>query len=215
MPAIPGNRTPTDKNFHKKHRPMIEYIRGEVVELTPTLAVIDCQGVGYGLNISLTTYSTLAVGRETRLYVYEAIREDAHLLYGFIDRRERELFLLLISVSGVGPNTARMILSSLSPAELEQVIASGQVNLLKSVKGIGAKTAERIIVDLKDKIKAGGDTLLISHTTQQQELQDEAVAALVMLGFAQAASQKVVQKLLKENPALKVEEVIKTALKML
>ena len=194
---------------------MIEYIRGEVVELTPTLAVIDCQGVGYGLNISLTTYSTLAVGRETRLYVYEAIREDAHLLYGFIDRRERELFLLLISVSGVGPNTARMILSSLSPAELEQGIASGQVNLLKSVKGIGAKTAERIIVDLKDKIKAGGDTLLISHTTQQQELQDEAVAALVMLGFAQAASQKVVQKLLKENPALKVEEVIKTALKML
>ena len=122
---------------------------------------------------------------------------------------------MLISVSGVGPNTARMILSSLSPAERGQVIASGQVNLLKSVKGIGAKTAERIIVDLKDKIKAGGDTLLISHTTQQQELQDEAVAALVMLGFAQAASQKVVQKLLKENPALKVEEVIKTALKML
>ena len=97
---------------------MIEYIRGEVAELTPTLAVIDCQGVGYGLNISLTTYSTLAIGREARLYVYEAIREDAHLLYGFIDRRERELFLLLISVSGVGPNTARMILSSLSPTEL-------------------------------------------------------------------------------------------------
>ena len=126
-----------------------------------------------------------------------------------------ELFLLLISVSGAGPNTARMILSSLSPAELEQVIAAGQVNTLKSVKGIGAKTAERIIVDLKDKIKAGGNTLLISPTTQQQELQDEAVAALVMLGFPQAASQKVVQKLLKENPALKVESLIKTALKML
>ena len=192
---------------------MIEYIRGEVAELTPTLAVIDCQGVGYGLNISLTTYSTLAIGREARLYVYEAIREDAHLLYGFIDRRERELFLLLIS--GVGPNTARMILSSLSPTELEQVIAAGQVNMLKSVKGIGAKTAERIIVDLKDKIKGGSDTLLISHTTQQQELQDEAVAALVMLGFPQAASQKVVQKLVKENPTLKVESLIKTALKML
>ena len=194
---------------------MIEYIRGEVAELTPTLAVIDCQGVGYGLNISLTTYSTLAIGREARLYVYEAIREDAHLLYGFIDRRERELFLLLISVSGVGPNTARMILSSLSPTELEQVIAAGQVNMLKSVKGIGAKTAERIIVDLKDKIKGGSDTLLISHTTQQQELQDEAVAALVMLGFPQAASQKAVQKLVKENPTLKVESLIKTALKML
>ena len=174
---------------------MIEYIRGEVAELTP--------------------YSTLAIGREARLYVYEAIREDAHLLYGFIDRRERELFLLLISVSGVGPNTARMILSSLSPTELEQVIAAGQVNMLKSVKGIGAKTAERIIVDLKDKIKGGSDTLLISHTTQQQELQDEAVAALVMLGFPQAASQKVVQKLVKENPTLKVESLIKTALKML
>lgn len=179
---------------------MIEYIRGEVAELTPTLAVIDCQGVGYGLNISLTTYSTLAIGREARLYVYEAIREDAHLLYGFIDRRERELFLLLISVSGVGPNTARMILSSLSPAELEQVIVAGQVNMLKSVKGIGAKTAERIIVDLKDKIKGGSDTLLISHTTQQQELQDEAVAALVMLGFPQAASQKVVPKAGKRKP---------------
>lgn len=194
---------------------MIEYIRGEVAELTPTLAVIDCNGVGYGLNISLTTYSTLAIGRETRLYVHEAIREDAYVLYGFADRRERELFLLLISVSGVGPNTARMILSSLSPAELEQVIVGGNVATLKSVKGIGAKTAERIIVDLKDKIKGGTSTLLISTAPQQQEVQDEAVAALVMLGFPQAASQKVVQKLLKDTPTLKVEAVIKAALKML
>lgn len=194
---------------------MIEYIRGEVAELTPTLAVIDCNGVGYGLNISLTTYSTLTVGREARLYVHEAIREDAYVLYGFADHRERELFLLLISVSGVGPNTARMILSSLSPAELEQVIVGGNVATLKSVKGIGAKTAERIIVDLKDKIKGGTSTLLISTAPQQQEVQDEAVAALVMLGFPQAASQKVVQKLLKETPTLKVEAVIKAALKML
>ncbi|HIX46050.1 MAG TPA: Holliday junction branch migration protein RuvA [Candidatus Barnesiella excrementipullorum] len=178
------------------------------------MAVIDCQGVGYGLNISLTTYSTLAVGRETRLYVYEAIREDAHLLYGFIDRRERELFLLLISVSGVGPNTARMILSSLSPAELEQVIASGQVNLLKSVKGIGAKTAERIIVDLKDKIKPTTSTL-VSSMPRVSEIYEEAVAALSMLGFPPQASQKVVQKLLQNTPGIQVEEVIKQALKLL
>ncbi|MCD8287294.1 MAG: Holliday junction branch migration protein RuvA [Porphyromonadaceae bacterium] len=194
---------------------MLEYICGEVSELTPTLAVIDCQGIGYGLNISLTTYSALAVGQKARLYVYEAIREDAYVLYGFIDRRERELFLLLISVSGVGPNTARMILSSLSPAELEQTISAEKVNDLKAVKGIGGKTAERIIVDLKDKIKKGSDTLLISHTSQQQEAQDEAIAALVMLGFSQVASQKAVQKAVKDNPTQKVETLIKAALKML
>lgn len=193
---------------------MIEYIRGEVAELTPTLAVIDCQGVGYGLNISLTTYSTLAIGREARLYVYEAIREDAHLLYGFIDRQERELFLLLISVSGVGPNTARMILSSLSPTELEQVIAAGQVNMLKSVKGIGAKTAERIIVDLKDKIKPATSTL-VNSMPRVSEIYEEAVAALSMLGFPPQASQKVVQKLLQNTPGIQVEEVIKQALKLL
>ncbi|MCD7710704.1 MAG: Holliday junction branch migration protein RuvA [Porphyromonadaceae bacterium] len=194
---------------------MLEYICGEVSELTPTLAVIDCQGIGYGLNISLTTYGALAVGQKARLYVYEAIREDAYVLYGFIDRRERELFLLLISVSGVGPNTARMILSSLSPAELEQTISAEKVNDLKAVKGIGGKTAERIIVDLKDKIKKGSDTLLISHTSQQQEVQDEAIAALVMLGFSQVASQKAVQKAVKDNPTQKVETLIKAALKML
>lgn len=194
---------------------MIEYVHGEVTELTPTLAVVECCGVGYGLNISLTTYSALAVGKSVRLYVHEAIREDAHVLYGFIDRREREIFLALISVSGVGPGTARMILSSLSAAELEQVIVSGNVSVLKSVKGIGAKTAERIIVDLRDKIKGGSDTLVISSTPRQQQAQDEAVAALVMLGFPQAASQKAVQKLLKEDPTLPVEAIIKTALKML
>ena len=160
---------------------MIEYIRGEVAELTPTLAVIDCQGVGYGLNISLTTYSTLAIGREARLYVYEAIREDAHLLYGFIDRQERELFLLLISVSGVGPNTARMILSSLSPTELEQVIAAGQVNMLKSVKGIGAKTAERIIVDLKDKIKGGMAMQLFSSSEAGTEFTTVMAMAVISM----------------------------------
>lgn len=194
---------------------MIEYVRGEVTELTPAFAVVECGGVGYGLNISLTTYGALAVGKSVRLYVHEAVREDAYTLYGFIDRRERELFLALISVSGVGPGTARMILSSLSPAELEQVITGGNAGALKSIKGIGAKTAERIIIDLRDKIKGGGDTLLINSTPRQQEIQDEAVAALVMLGFPQTASQKAVQKLLKDTPTLSVEALIKTALKML
>lgn len=194
---------------------MIEYVHGEVTELTPAFAVVECGGVGYGLNISLTTYGALAVGKSVRLYVHEAVREDAYTLYGFIDRRERELFLALISVSGVGPGTARMILSSLSPAELEQVITGGNAGALKSIKGIGAKTAERIIIDLRDKIKGGGDTLLINSTPRQQEIQDEAVAALVMLGFPQTASQKAVQKLLKDTPTLSVEALIKTALKML
>ena len=184
---------------------MIEYITGKISELTPASAVIECNGIGYFLNISLTTYSALSQNTATKLFVYESIREDA---------RERDLFLLLISVSGVGPNTARMILSSLSAPELEQVIVSENVNILKSVKGIGAKTAQRIIVDLKDKIKPGDNTLNISMP-QNQEVQDEAVAALVMLGFPQTASMKVVQKLLNESPTLKVEAIIKAALKML
>ena len=193
---------------------MIEYITGKISELTPASVVIECNGIGYFLNISLTTYSALSQNTATKLFVYESIREDAHVLFGFISRRERDLFLLLISVSGVGPNTARMILSSLSAPELEQVIVSENVNILKSVKGIGAKTAQRIIVDLKDKIKPGDNTLNISMP-QNQEVQDEAVAALVMLGFPQTASMKVVQKLLNESPTLKVEDIIKAALKML
>ena len=193
---------------------MIEYISGQVVDLTPTSVILECNGIGYFLNISLTTYSSLSSKNSGKLYVYEAIREDAYILYGFLDRRERELFLLLISVSGVGPNTARMILSSLTPPELEQVIASGNVNMLKGVKGIGAKTAQRIIVDLKDKIKRGGDKLNIS-TPSNSEVQEEALAALVMLGFSQIQSQKAIQKLLKESPLMTVEEVIKAALKMM
>ncbi len=193
---------------------MIEYITGKITELTPASVVIECNGIGYFLNISLTTYSALSSNTATKLFVYESIREDAHVLFGFIDRKERELFLLLISVSGVGPNTARMILSSLSAPELEQVIVSGNANILKNVKGIGAKTAQRIIVDLKDKIKPGDNPLNISMP-QNQEVQDEAVAALVMLGFPQSASTKVVQKLLKESPSMKVEAIIKAALKNL
>jgi Holliday junction DNA helicase RuvA len=197
---------------------MIEYIQGEIAELTPTYAVIDNSGMGYMLNISLTTFSELQNteknNEKAKLYVYEAIREDAFILYGFIDKRERELFLLLISVSGVGPNTARMILSSYKTAELEQVIASGNSGLLKSVKGIGAKTAQRIIVDLKDKIKATGDSL-IEKAQANNETYEEALAALVMLGFPQPVSQRVLKKLLGAQPAISVEDAIKQALKMM
>jgi Holliday junction DNA helicase RuvA len=194
---------------------MIEYISGEVVELTPASVVIETAGgVGYFLNISLNTFSALKQGEKKRLYVHEAIREDAYTLYGFNGRKERELFQMLISVSGVGPNTARMILSGLSPTELEQVVATENVALLKSVKGIGAKTAQRIIVDLRDKIKSVGSPL-VSSMPQVSATYEEAVAALSMLGFAPQASQKVVQKLLQDMPGIRVEEVIKQALKML
>lgn len=193
---------------------MIEYIKGKIETLNPANVIIECYGIGYDLNISLTTYSLLKAGDEVKLYTYEVIREDAHLLYGFVNIRERELFTLLVSVSGVGPNTARIILSSFTPDELESVIASGNVGLLKNVKGIGSKTAERIIVDLKDKIKVGDSTFIIG-TRAEQEVQEETVAALVMLGYPQPAAKKVVQKLSKANPDYKVEELIKAALKAL
>ena len=198
---------------------MIEYIRGELAEITPALAVIDCNGVGYGIHISLNTYSAIQGKKSVKLYIYEAIREDAHVLFGFSTKQERELFLLLISVSGIGGNTARMILSALSPSELCNVISSGNEKLLKGVKGIGLKTAQRIIVDLKDKIAAtGAETVSGSMTTlspANSEVHDEAIAALTMLGFAQAPSLKVVTAILKEEPGLTVEKVIKLALKRL
>ena len=198
---------------------MIEYVRGELVELTPALAVIDCNGVGYAANISLNTYAAIQGKKACKLYIHEAIREDAHVLFGFADKQERELFLLLISVSGIGGNTARMILSALSPSELVNVISNENANLLKSVKGIGLKTAQRIIVELKDKLKTGtvaasaGISSLSSPANAQ--IQDEAVSALTMLGFPQAASQKVVLAILKEEPDAQVEAVIKLALKRL
>ncbi len=193
---------------------MIEYIKGEITEVTPTYAVVENNGIGYFVNISLYTYTELQNSRSSMLYIYESIREDAHVLYGFIDKHERELFLLLISVSGVGPNSARMIQSSLSPSELENSIATSNVNSLKSVKGIGAKTAQRIIVDLKDKIKAPSDSLSI-QIPANNEIFDEALAALVMLGFSQQASQKVLKMLLSTSQSLNVEDVIKKALKMM
>lgn len=198
---------------------MIEYIKGEIAELSPATAVIDCNGLGYGVNISLNTYSAIQGKASCKLYIYEAIREDAYILYGFADKQERELFLLLISVSGIGGNTARMILSALSPAELVNVISSENANLLKTVKGIGLKTAQRVIVDLKDKIKtavpASGSSAGVLLPAMNAEVQDEAVAALTMLGFTAAPSLKVVATILKEEPDAPVEKVIKLALKRL
>lgn len=200
---------------------MIEYVKGQIAELTPAIAVVECHGVGYCLNISLNTYSALQGKQETKLYVYEAIREDAHVLYGFAARQERELFLLLISVSGIGGNTARMILSALTPAELVDVIGSGNDKLLKSVKGIGLKTAQRIIVDLKDKIASvdtngmGAAGTARTPAAGNPEVMEEAVAALTMLGFSPAPSQKVAAQILKEEPDAAVERVIKLALKRL
>lgn len=195
---------------------MIEYIKGEIAELTPARMVLECGGIGYELNISLNTYSAYNGKTTGKIYVYEVIREDAHLLFGFAEKIERELFLLLISVSGVGPNTARMILSSLPPMELMQVIAAKNETALTSVKGIGQKTAQRILIDLKNKVKPGENTSAnTSAMAANGAVSEEAVAALVMLGFQKAASQKVVTTILKGSPMLAVEQVIKTALRML
>lgn len=202
-------------------RQMIEYLKGELVDLTPAFAVVDVNGVGYGLNISLNTYSAVKGKKETRLWVYEAIREDAYALYGFVTKKEREMFLLLISVSGVGANTARMILSEMTVAEVCNVISSGNERMLKSVKGIGLRTAQRIIVDLKDKVVSSGIAEELSASAGEQSaaatspVKDEAVSALTMLGFAPAPSAKVVVAILKEQPELPVEQVLKLALKQI
>ena len=193
---------------------MIEYIKGELSELTPTYAVIDCGGVGYLLNISVPTYSALDGAKSAKLLVHEAIRDDAHVLYGFVKEQERSLFRLLIGVSGVGANTARMILSSIAAPQLEQIIMTGDHSVLKKVKGIGSKTAERIIVDLKDKIKPIGDTLILQPSLTN-EVFEEALAALVMLGFNRVQSQKVLKKLFETEPSIAVEVAIKKALSMM
>ena len=195
---------------------MIEYIEGKLAEISPTQAVVDCHGVGYGISISLNTYSAIQHLAGCKLYVYEAIREDAHVLYGFADKRERELFVLLVSVSGIGGNTARTLLSALSPDEICRAVGSGDARLLTSAKGIGLKTAQRIIVDLKDKMVALDGTNGQADGGQAGGLvADEAVAALTMLGFGAAPSQKVVSAILREQPGTPVEQVIKLALKQL
>ncbi len=204
---------------------MIEYIKGELAELTPALAVVEAAGVGYALNISLNTYSAIQGKKDVKLYVHEALvtggRDDSFTLFGFGNKQERELYRLLITVSGVGANTARMILSSLTPAELCNVIANGDERMLKSVKGIGLKTAQRIIVDLKDKIVSMGiaEELHVaaspSAASINTEVRDEAVSALTMLGFSPAPSAKVVSQIITEQPDLPVEQVVKLALKQI
>lgn len=200
---------------------MIEYVRGILDELTPTQATIECHGVGYILNISLNTYTVLQGKGEARLFVYEAIREDAWTLFGFATKQERELFLLLISVSGVGGNTARTMLSSFSASELAGLIMEGNERLLKTVKGLGAKTAQRIIVELKDKVVSLGiSTTSVSDATDtaitmNSEVYNEAFEALKMLGFPPAPVAKTVKAILKDEPSAPVEKVIKMALKML
>lgn len=203
---------------------MIEYIKGELADLTPTMAVLETNGVGYGLNISLNTYTAIQGKAQVKLYVHEVLvaggRDDSFTLFGFASKQERELYRQLITVSGVGANTARMILSSLSPAELCNVISSGNEKMLKGVKGIGLKTAQRIIIDLKDKIVTlgiadelsanGGNVEMVNN-----DVKEEAVIALTMLGFSPAPSAKVVVEILKAQPDLKVEEVIKLALKQI
>jgi len=196
---------------------MIDYIKGEITELTPACVVLETAGVGYFIHITLPTFSFLGEHTSAKLFIYESIREDAHILYGFRLQSERQLFLLLISVSGIGANTARMIMSSYTAEEIQEMIASGNVTALNGIKGIGIKTAQRIIVDLKDKIVkgVGGSDMLNFATNAHQEQKEEAIAALVMLGFASAASQKTVERILKEEPTLKVEQLIKLALKMM
>jgi Holliday junction DNA helicase RuvA len=204
---------------------MIDYIKGQLTELTPTFAVLEAAGVGYEINIALPTYSSLIdkAGKDgIKLFTSEIIREDAHLLFGFSTKGERELFIMLMTVSGIGANTARMIMSAYSAAEIRQIIALGNAKALSQIKGLGPKTAQRIIVDLKDKIlkidlgdDAPGELILDVQTPSNNETHTEAVSALTMLGFAAAASGKVVDKILKDNPNIHVEQVIKLALKML
>ena len=210
---------------------MIEYIKGILADLTPTYAVIEAAGVGYAIHIALPSYSAMVglENTETKLFVTEIIREDTHDLYGFFSRGERELFVMLMTVSGIGANTARMIMSAYTAAEIRQIIATGNARALSQVKGLGPKTAQRIIVDLKDKVlkvELGSEANQVSLEDAasgyslevrglDNEIKQEAVSALVMLGFATATSGNVVDKILKEEPSASVEKVIKQALKML
>ena len=202
---------------------MIEYIKGELTDLTPAMAVVEAAGVGYALNISLNTFTAIQGKHDVKLYVHEALvtggRDDSFTLYGFASKQEREVYRLLITVSGVGANTARMILSTMSPAELSSAISTGNERLIKSVKGIGLKTAQRIIVDLRDKIlslgmatEGKGD---VASAVVNVEVRDEAVSALTMLGFSPAPSAKVVVSIMEENPDMPVEQVVKLALKQI
>jgi Holliday junction DNA helicase RuvA len=193
---------------------MIDYIKGNITQITPTFLTIETGGIGYSINISLTTFAKLEGKNDYKILIHEVIREDSHQLFGFADKEERDVFRSLISVTGIGAATARMMLSSLNPAEIEKAIISSDVNLLKSVKGIGLKSAQRIIVDLKDKLgkQAGtGEIFAFADNTRREE----ALSALVMLGFAKSAVLKVLDKIIREEKNLTVEDLIRRALKNL
>jgi holliday junction DNA helicase RuvA len=193
---------------------MFEYIKGKLVELNPSFAIVEAGSIGYFIQISLNTYSPLVGTSDCKLYLHHVVREDAELLFGFFDYKERDVFRALISVSGIGPNTARMMLSSIGPDEIREAILAGNLHVLTSIKGVGAKTAQRLVVELKDKIgksQAGIEKILFADNT----VKEEALSALVMLGFSKSQAEKVIDKLLSENRSLKVEELIKRALKML
>lgn len=194
---------------------MYDYIRGTLAELTPTQVVLDNNGIGYRLQISLQTYSQLQGQGEAKVFVHHIVKEDDEQLFGFADRDERDIFILLISVSGVGPNTARMMLSSLTSEELRQAILAEDLNRIKSVKGIGLKTAQRLIIELKGKLIKGGNTPASLPIFSPNPARSEAAAALQMLGFAKAPIDKALDKILKEKPDCPLEEMIKLALKLL
>jgi holliday junction DNA helicase RuvA len=194
---------------------VIAHIDGKLVQKTPTFVVVDCGGVGYGAHISLNTYEKIGTGERLKLYTHLVVKEDSHTLYGFADEDERTLFIQLISVSGVGPNTARLMLSSLKPNDIKQAITTGNWALIKTVKGIGEKTAQKVVIDLKNKIKGDEATEGLSLTTGRSVLIEEALAALVMLGFSKAEAEKGLQKVRQQNPQYTVEELVKQTLKIL
>lgn len=193
---------------------MYDYIKGTLEELSPAEAVVESHGIGFKLQISLNTYDRLQGQKEVRLYVHHHLREDEETLYGFCDKEERRIFALLIGVSGIGPNTARMMLSSLTADEVSTAIASGDVNRIKGVKGIGLKTAQKVIIELKDKISRGGAELDLSGGSAAAN-SSEACSALIMLGFTKNAVEKTVASIVKKEPGLSLEDIIKKALKML
>ena len=193
---------------------MYEFIKGQISELTPAYVIIEISGIGYFINISLQTYSQLTNKNEAKVLLHYIVREDAHLFFGFADEEERYVFRLLLSVNGIGANTARMILSSLTSLEIRSAIENDDTNKLKSVKGVGLKTAQRIIVDLKDKISktAAGQGIF---TQNNNTIHNEAVSALINLGFAKLAVEKTIDGLLRKNNSLSLESLIKQALKQL
>jgi Holliday junction DNA helicase RuvA len=194
---------------------MFEYIKGHLVELTPTYVVVENNDIGYFVNVSVNTSAALKQGQECQLYLHQVVREDAHLFYGFIDKKEREIFRLLISVSGIGPNTARLVLSSINSNDLAEAVIKNNIALLQSIKGIGSKTAQRIIIELRDKISDINIEYDQKFLSSDNTLQKDALNALTMLGFSKPVVEKVLIKLFKENNNLSLEEVVKLALNYL